>query len=58
MRRKNNYLVAVANNGKLRQRFTPGVPRTFDQDRRLSVTSYSFSLCSVSFARASITRWQ
>ena len=32
MRRKNNYLVAVANNGKLRQRFTPGVPRTFDQD--------------------------
>ena len=34
MRRKNNYLVAVANNGKLRQRFTPGVPRTFDQDCR------------------------
>ena len=33
MRRKNNnYLVAVANNGKLRQRFTPGVPSTFDQD--------------------------
>ena len=32
MRRKNNYLVAVANNGKLGQRFTPDVPRTFDQD--------------------------
>ena len=32
MRRKNNYLVAVANNGKFRQRFMPGVPRTFDQD--------------------------
>ena len=32
MRRKNNDLVAIANNGKLRQRFTPGVPRTFDQD--------------------------
>ena len=32
MRRKNNYLIAVANNGKLRQRFTPCVPRTFDQD--------------------------
>ena len=32
MRRKNNYLVAVANNGKLRLRFTPGVPRIFDQD--------------------------
>ena len=23
---------AVANNGKLRQRFSPGVPRKFDQD--------------------------
>ena len=32
MRRKNNDLVAVANNRKLRQRFTPAVPRTFDQD--------------------------
>ena len=32
MRQKNNYLVAVANNGKLRQRFMPGVPRTFDHD--------------------------
>ena len=32
MRRKNNYLVAVANNGKLRQSFIPGVPRTFDHD--------------------------
>ena len=31
-RTKNNNLVAVANNGKLRQRFMPGVPRTFDQD--------------------------
>ena len=34
MRRKNNAFVAVANNGKLRQRFTPGVPRTFEQDCR------------------------
>ena len=32
MRGKNNYLVAVANNGRLCQRFTPGVPRIFDQD--------------------------
>ena len=32
MRRKNNYLITVANNGKLRQRFMPSVPRTFDQD--------------------------
>ena len=32
MRRKNNYLVAVANNGKLHQRFMPDVPRTFDHD--------------------------
>ena len=32
MRRKNNYLVAVANNGKFRQIFMPGVPRTFDHD--------------------------
>ena len=32
MRRKNNYLVVVANNGKFHQRFMPGVPKTFDQD--------------------------
>ena len=34
MRWKNNYLIAVAtcNNGKFRQRFMPGVPRTFDHD--------------------------
>ena len=29
MRRKNNDLVAVANNGKLRQRFTLGRPKVF-----------------------------
>ena len=37
MRRKDNDLVAVANNGKLRQRFTPGVPRTFGQDCRFNI---------------------
>ena len=36
MRRKNNDLVAVANNKKLCQRFTPAVPRTFDQDCSLN----------------------
>ena len=32
MRRKNNDLVAVANDRKLGQRFKLGVPKTFDQD--------------------------
>ena len=41
MRRKNNYLVAVANNEKLRQRFMPGVPRTFDHDC-LSYSRWAF----------------
>ena len=41
MRRKNNYLVAVANNGKFRQRFMPGVPRTFDHDCSLRRALFS-----------------
>ena len=46
MRRKNNDLVAVANNRKLCQRFTPAVPRTFDQD-----CSYNIWFRNVTVAR-------
>ena len=39
---KNNDLVAVANNRKLRQKFTPAVPRTFDQDCSYTTNSQQF----------------